>query len=104
MEIEKFACINAIALITIFPMGIMATPLLGLILMFTFAKILKILNKRLQLTESIVYSDCYLLVGISNDDIRKICTHNGTERFTTTNYRLLFSNITNNFITLFFLV
>tara|TARA_R100000406_G_scaffold94866_2_gene87700 strand:+ start:180 stop:377 length:198 start_codon:yes stop_codon:yes gene_type:complete len=46
MEIEKFACINAIALITIFPMGIIATPLLGLILMFTFAEILKILKKR----------------------------------------------------------
>lgn len=46
MEIEKFACVNAIALITIFPMGIIFTPLLGLILMFTFAKILKILNKR----------------------------------------------------------
>ena len=46
MEIEKFACINAIALITIFPMGIIVTPLLGLILMFTFAEILKILNKR----------------------------------------------------------
>jgi len=46
MEIEKFACINAIALITIFPMGIMATPLLGLILMFIFGEILKILKKR----------------------------------------------------------
>lgn len=46
MEIEKFACINAIALITIFPMGIIVTPLLGLILMFTFAEILKILKKR----------------------------------------------------------
>ena len=46
MEVEKFACINAISLITIFPMGIILTPLLGLILMFTFAEILKILKKK----------------------------------------------------------
>ena len=46
MEIEKFACVNAIALTTIVPMGIILSPLLGLLLMFTFAKILKILNKR----------------------------------------------------------
>ena len=46
MDIEKFACINAIAITTIFPMGIILSPLLGLTLMFTFAKILKILKKR----------------------------------------------------------
>ena len=46
MDIEKFACINAIAIPTIFPMGIILSPLLGLTLMFTFAKILKILKKR----------------------------------------------------------
>ena len=46
MDIEKFACINAIALTTIFPMGVILSPLLGLLLMFTFAKILKILKKR----------------------------------------------------------
>ena len=46
MEIEKFACVNAIALTTIVPMGIILSPLLGLLLMFTFAKILKILKKR----------------------------------------------------------
>ena len=46
MDVEKFACINAIALTTIFPMGLILSPLLGLTLMFTFTKILKILNKR----------------------------------------------------------
>ena len=46
MDIEKFACINAIALTTIFPMGVILSPLLGLLLMFTFAKILKILRKK----------------------------------------------------------
>ena len=46
MDVEKFACINAIALTTIFPMGLILSPLLGLTLMFTFAKILKILKKR----------------------------------------------------------
>ena len=46
MDLEKFACINAIALTTIFPMGLILSPLLGLTLMFTFAKILKILKKR----------------------------------------------------------
>ena len=46
MDIEKFACINAIALTTIFPMGGILSPLLGVLLMFTFAKILKILKKK----------------------------------------------------------
>ena len=46
MDIEKFACINAITIATIFPMGLILSPLLGLTLMFTFAKILKILKKR----------------------------------------------------------
>ena len=46
MDVEKFACINAIALTTIFPMGLILTPLLGLTLLFTFAKILKILKNR----------------------------------------------------------
>ena len=46
MDIEKFACINAIAITTIFPMGIILSPLLGLTLLFTFAKILKILKNR----------------------------------------------------------
>ena len=46
MDIENFACVNAIAVTTIFPMGIILSPLLGLILMFTFAKILKILKKK----------------------------------------------------------
>ena len=46
MDIEKFACINAIAITTIFPMGLILSPLLGVTLMFTFAKILKILKKR----------------------------------------------------------
>jgi hypothetical protein len=46
MDIEKFACINAIAITTIFPMGLILSPLLCLTLMFTFAKILKILKKR----------------------------------------------------------
>ena len=46
MDIEKLACINAIAITTNFPMGIILSPLLGLTLMFTFAKILKILKKR----------------------------------------------------------
>ena len=46
MDIEKFAYINAIATSTIFPMGTILSPLLGLILMFTFTKILKILKKR----------------------------------------------------------
>ena len=46
MDIEKFDCINAIALTTIFPMGVILSPLLGLLLMFTFAKILKILKKK----------------------------------------------------------
>ena len=47
MDIEKFACINAIAITTIFPMGLILSPLLGLTLMFTCAKILKILKKRI---------------------------------------------------------
>ena len=46
MDVEKFACINAIALTTIFPMGLILTPLMGLTLLFTFAKILKILKNR----------------------------------------------------------
>tara|TARA_A100001515_G_C4558300_1_gene205734 strand:+ start:822 stop:1019 length:198 start_codon:yes stop_codon:yes gene_type:complete len=46
MEVEKFACINAIAITTIFPMGIILSPLLGVTLMFTFAEILKILKKK----------------------------------------------------------
>ena len=46
MDIENFACVNAIVVTTIFPMGIILSPLLGLILMFTFAKILKILKKK----------------------------------------------------------
>ena len=46
MEVEKFACINAIAITTIFPMGIILSPLLGVTLMFTFSKILKTLKKR----------------------------------------------------------
>ncbi len=46
MDIEKFACINAIVITTIFPMGLILSPLLGLTLMFSFAKILKILKKR----------------------------------------------------------
>ena len=46
MDVEKFACINAIAFTTIFPMGLILTPLLGLTLLFTFAKILKILKNR----------------------------------------------------------
>ena len=46
MDVEKFACINAIALTTIFPMGFILTPLLGLTLLFTLAKILKILKNR----------------------------------------------------------
>jgi len=46
MDIEKFACVNAIALTTIFPMGLILSPLLGLTLMFTFTKILKMLKKK----------------------------------------------------------
>ena len=46
MEVEKFACINAIAIATIVPMGIILSPLLGVTLMLTFAKILKMLKKR----------------------------------------------------------
>ena len=46
MDVEKFACINAIALTTIFPMGLILTPLLGLTLLFALAKILKILKNR----------------------------------------------------------
>ena len=46
MEVEKFACINAIAIASIVPMGIILSPLLGVTLMLTFAKILKILKKR----------------------------------------------------------
>ena len=46
MEVEKFACINAIAITTIFPMGIVLSPLLGVTLTLTFSKILKILKKR----------------------------------------------------------
>ena len=46
MDVEKFACINAIAITTIFPMGVILSPLLGLTLLFTFAKILKILKNR----------------------------------------------------------
>jgi hypothetical protein len=46
MDIEKFACVNAIALTTIVPMGIILSPLLGVTLMLTFAKILKVLKKK----------------------------------------------------------
>ena len=46
MDIEKFAYINAIATTTIFPMGVILSPLLGLLLMFILAKILKILKKK----------------------------------------------------------
>ena len=46
MDIEKFACVNAIALTTIVPMGIILSPLLGVTLMLTFAKILKMLKKK----------------------------------------------------------
>ena len=44
MEVEKFACINAIAIATIVPMGIILSPLLGVTLMLTLAKILKTLR------------------------------------------------------------
>ena len=46
MDKEKFACINAIAITTIFPMGLILSPILGVTLMLIFAKILKILEKR----------------------------------------------------------
>ena len=46
MDIEQFACINAIAITTIVPMGIILSPILGVTLMLTFAKILKMLKKR----------------------------------------------------------
>ena len=46
MDKEKFACINAIAVTTIFPMGLILSPILGVTLMLIFAKILKTLEKR----------------------------------------------------------
>ena len=46
MDKEKFACINAIAITTIFPMGLILSPILGVTLMLIFAKILKTLEKR----------------------------------------------------------
>ena len=46
MDKEKFACINAIAITTIFPMGLILSPILGITLMLIFAKILKTLEKR----------------------------------------------------------
>ena len=46
MDIEQFACINAIAITTIVQMGIILSPILGVTLMLTFAKILKMLKKR----------------------------------------------------------
>ena len=46
MDIEQLACINAIAITTIVPMGIILSPILGVTLMLTFAKILKMLKKR----------------------------------------------------------
>ena len=52
MDIEKFACINAIAIATIVPMGIILSPLLGVTLMLTFAKISKMLKKSITLSKS----------------------------------------------------
>tara|TARA_R100001129_G_scaffold176832_1_gene151208 strand:- start:100 stop:297 length:198 start_codon:yes stop_codon:yes gene_type:complete len=46
MDKEKFASINAIAITTIFPMGLILSPILGVTLMLIFAKILKTLEKR----------------------------------------------------------
>jgi len=46
MDIEQFSFVNTIALISIMPLGYIASPLLGLILVLTQVKILQILKKR----------------------------------------------------------
>jgi len=46
MDIEQFSFVNTIALISIMPLGYIASPLLGLILVLTQIKILQMLKKR----------------------------------------------------------
>jgi len=46
MDIEQFSFVNTIALISIMPLGYIASPLLGLILLLIQVKILQILKKR----------------------------------------------------------
>ena len=46
MDIEQFSFVNTIALISIMPLGYIASPLLGLILVLTQVKILQMLKKR----------------------------------------------------------
>ena len=46
MDIEQFSFVNTIALISIMPLGYIASPLLGLILVLTQVKILQVLKKR----------------------------------------------------------
>lgn len=46
MDIEQFSFVNTIALISIMPLGYIASPMLGLILLLIQVKILQILKKR----------------------------------------------------------
>lgn len=46
MDIEQFSFVNTIALISIMPLGYIASPLLGLILLLIQVKILQMLKKR----------------------------------------------------------
>lgn len=46
MDIEQFSFVNTIALISIMPLGYIASPALGLILLLSQVKLLKFLKKR----------------------------------------------------------
>ena len=46
MDIEQFSFINAIALISIMPLGYIASPALGLIVLLSQVKLLKFLKKK----------------------------------------------------------
>ena len=46
MDIEQFSFVNTIALISIMPLGYIASPLLGLILVLIQVKTLQMLKKR----------------------------------------------------------
>jgi hypothetical protein len=46
MEIEQFSFVNTIALISIMPLGYIASPILGIILLISQVKLLNFLKKR----------------------------------------------------------
>ncbi len=46
MEIEQFSFVNTIALISIMPLGYIASPILGVILLISQVKLLNFLKKK----------------------------------------------------------